>query len=312
MRDARKHGAALLSALALVAVTACQGPGGDPGPAPSPTGGEQAISVGAFNFPESRLLAELYRQALAAEGLPVAPVIELGSRETAEPALEQGRVDLLVEYAGSALNFAARKPDAAGPDARRTHARLAEALAPRGITVAAAAPAQNQNAFAVRRETAEEFDLRTLSDLAPVDSKLIAGGPPECPQRSTCLAGLRDVYGLEFERFLSVQNTRHVADALREGEIDVGLLFTTDPSVPESDFVILTDDRELQPAENVVPVVRTAVVETHGRDVVEVLDRVSAALTTRELVAMNVSVQVEQQDLNQVVTGWLEEHSLTP
>jgi osmoprotectant transport system substrate-binding protein len=311
----RGHAAGRLGAVLvalLVLATACTPAGQPEVHVPPVTTAADEVLVGAFNFPESRLLAELYTQALAAAGYPMAPVLQLGSREIVEPALEQGRIDLVPEYTGSALGFLEQDAAIAGADVDATHARLVRAFAQRGVTVADAAPAQNQNAFAVTRETAAEHDLRTLTDLAGVAGELVLGGPPECPQRHTCLAGLQDVYGVQFARFLSLRQRAHVVAALEAGEIDVGLLFTTDPDVLINDFAVLADDRDLQPAENVVPVIRDAVIERHGPDLTAVLDRVSAGLTTAELGRLNLAAEQRPDEIEAVAQEWLERHGLTP
>ena len=300
----------LLAALAVVA-SACSSP--DPGT--DITASETAaatIRIGAFNFPESLLLAELYAQALAAGQFPVSEVAQLGSREIVEPALEQGRIDLVPEYAGSALVFLERNRTAANASSAQTHAALVAAYRPRNITVAAPAPAQNKNAVVVTAETADELDLRTVTDLRDVASEMVIGGPPECPQREACLAGLRKVYQLEFKRFLSLERTDHVAAALAAEEIDVGVLFTTDPAVLTNDFVVLADDQQLQPAENVVPVVRDETIERHGDRLLAVLDEVSEALTTEELAELNRTVEEDGQPASGVAAAWLRANDITP
>ena len=304
-RACRRIVIALLCATVIAACTSQpEGPG--------PPADDGTIRVGAFNFPESKLLAELYAQALKAHDFPVSPVAELGSREIVAPALEQGRIDLVPEYTGSALNFLSRDPDAAEPDTRATHAALAAAAKEHGVTVGAAARAQNQNAFAVTAENADQLGLETLSDLGPVAGKLVFGGPPECPERPTCLPGLQQHYDLEFERFVSIGRSVHVAAALTGGEIDVGLLFTTDPAIAANELVVLDDDRALQPAENVAPVVRTAVLERHGDNVLEVLDEVSAQLTTEALAELNREVEMEGATAADAAGEWLRDQGLTP
>jgi osmoprotectant transport system substrate-binding protein len=228
-----------------------------------------------------------------------------------EPALEQGQIDLVVEYSGSALNFLQQRGDAADADAAATHAALRSAFDERDITVADAAPAQNQNAFAVASDTAERLELSTLSDLGDHAAGLVFGGPAECAQRLSCLRGLEEVYGVVFERILKVRGSANVSAALHAGEIDVGLLFTTDPALARSDFVVLDDDQGLQPAENVTPVVRTAVVRQAGRALVDRLDEVSAELTTTELAHLNLRVDDGREPQN-VAREWLERHDLTP
>ena len=271
----------------------------------------EAVTVGSFNFPESGLIAELYAQALESAGIPVARQPEVGPREIMEPALEQGLVDVVPEYLGSALAYLEPGAPVASLDAATARQRLAEVLAERELVALSLAPAENQNGVVVRRETAERFGLRSVSDLAPVAGELVFGGPPECRERPLCLVGLREVYGLDFASFLPLDSGgRGTRAALSGGDIDVGLLFTTDGHLAGGNFVLLADDRSLQPAENVVPVARRQVVERFGPELVERLDRVSAALTTDELSDLNRQITIEEQDPVTVAARWLARRQL--
>lgn len=288
---------------------------GDEGPSPPQSG----IRVASFDFAESRLLAEVYAQALRRGGYHVAPLPALGPREIVAPALEQGLADLVPEYTGSALRFLAGTggppvPAAPGPAAPMTgpeqQRALQAALARRGLTALAPAPGQDQNGVVVSRPTAELLNLRTVSDLGPVAGQLSFGGPPECPERPLCLRGLQDRYGLEFQSFVPFTSRPATAEALLAGQLDVGVLETVDPYLADGLLVLLEDDLALQPAENVVPVVRTAVVDEHGPGLVRLLDRVSATLTTAAMVELNRQVVLEGRPLDQVAAGWVQRHGL--
>lgn len=264
-----------------------------------------AIVVASFNFPESELLAQIYGQALQGAGFPVSWAIGVGPRELVEPALERGLIGLVPEYEGSALSFVA---GAAAPtsDTARTHDLLADALAPRGLTVLDPSPAEDANAVVVTRATAQRLHLSTISDLAPVASGLTFGGPPECATRPLCLPGLRERYGLTFGHVVAVDPSRPLAaEALAMGQLDVALLFTTDQEIAARDLVILQDDRGLQPAENVTPIVRTEVLRRFGPGVSEILDAVSAKLTTSELAGLNLVVGTQGRTPAQAAHDWL-------
>jgi osmoprotectant transport system substrate-binding protein len=274
-----------------------------------------AIVVASFDFPESELLAELYGQALRGRGYPVELVTRLGTREVVEPALEQGKVDLVPEYLGTALTFIDDRGLAPSGDPRATHARLRQAFATRGVAVAAFAPAEDRNGFVVTGDLARRHHLQRISDLAPLARRLAFGGPPECRDRPLCLQGLRDRYGLEFARFEAMASRRVTADALESHEIDVGMIETTDASLYKGDYkrdlVQLQDDRGLQPAENVVPVVRRQVVDHYGPALLRVLDGVSAQLTTAGLSGLNRQVEVDDQPPSAVAAGWLRTHPVS-
>jgi len=264
--------------------------------------------VTSFDFPESEILAEVYGQALARQGYPVEVVPRLGPREIVQPALEQGRVDLVPGYLGSGLNFMYEQKRVATADPSTVHARLDQALAARGLIALAFAPAQDRNGFVVTGDTARTHRLRRLSDLRPIAGQLAFGGPPECPERALCLRGLRDVYGLEFKRFEAISSRTAIADALEAGEIDLGMLETTDGNLAERDLVVLEDDRKLQPAENVVPIVRKAIIATYGSALSRLLNTVTEQLTTKDVVRMNRRVQIEGTDPAVVAADWLDDH----
>jgi osmoprotectant transport system substrate-binding protein len=269
------------------------------------------IQLASFDFPESSLLGQLYGQALVKHGFPVEQVVQLGSREVVAPALEQGKVDMVPEYLGSALNFLNDRNRVATADAALTHARLEQAFAPRGVSVLAYAPAQDRNGFVVGGDLARRHGLEKLSDLAPMADRLSFGGPPECAQRPLCLKGLEDVYKLRFARFEPMPSRDVTAAALDTGEIDVGMIDTTDPNLlkPGADLVQLVDDKRLQPADNVVPVVRREVVDAYGPPLVRLLNAVSAQLTTADLTSLNRQV-ADGQPPAAVAEGWLRAHTI--
>ena len=285
---------------ALLALAACGG-GHEAPSAPA-----EGVAVASFNFGESRLVAEIYAQALEDEGIPVRRELDLGPRELVLPALRQGRVDIVPEYLGSALTAAAPAAtvDRSDPDVVRT--ALIEAIQPWGLRLLSHADAQDQNALVVTRATAERLGLRTTSDLGPIARRLTVGGPPECPTRRYCLEGLADVYGLRFAAFVPLARQSYVRQALEDHVIDVGVLFTTDGLLAGDDLVPLDDDRGLQPAENLVPMVRSDVLEAaDGRRVAAALDEVSGRLTTANLRFLNWRVSVAGHDPASEARGWL-------
>ena len=298
------------SVFALVLAAALAGACSQDAAAPPRDHRRPPVVVASFDFPESELLAELYGQALRGRGFPVELVTRLGTREVVEPALEQGKVDLVPEYLGTALDFLEDAPTASA-DAAATHARLRRAFAARGVSVQALAPAQDRNGFVVTGDLARRRSLERMSDLLPLAGRLAFGGPPECPERPLCLKGLRDRYGLRFARFVAMPSRQVTAAALKTREIDVGMIETTDPSLVGQDLVELRDDKHLQPAENVVPVVRRQVLEAYGPSLGRVLDAVSAALTTPGLTELNRQMVVEQQPAGQVAARWLRAHPVT-
>jgi osmoprotectant transport system substrate-binding protein len=295
--------------LAVVLLAGCDRDQAPPRPPEDPR--RPTIELASFDFPESELLAQLYGQALGQHGFPVEQVVQLGAREVVDPALEQGKVDMVPEYLGSALTFLNDRNRAATADPALTHARLEQAFAPRGVSVLAYAPAQDRNGFVVSGDLARRHGLEKLSDLAPIAGRLSLGGPPECAQRALCLKGLEDVYRLHFARFEPMPSRDVTAAALGTGEIDVGMIDTTDPNLlkPGADLIQLGDDKRLQPADNVVPVIRREIVDAYGPPLVRLVNAVSAKLSTADLTSLNRQV-ADGQPAAQVATAWLRTHTI--
>jgi osmoprotectant transport system substrate-binding protein len=145
-----------------------------------------------------------------------------------------------------------------------------------------------------------------MSDLAPVAGDLVLGAPPECPKRPFCIPGLKDTYGIEFADFKPLEYGAATAQALNAGAIDVALLFSTDPLISENGFVLLEDDKHLQAADNITPLVTADL-----RDELEpYLDPISQALTTADMTEMNAKVAIDHEDAADVARAFLEEYKL--
>jgi len=265
------------------------------------------IRVASFDFTESEVLAQLYAQALERRGYPVRLLPDAGAREVVEPALTKGLIDVIPEYSGSALSFLTLGAARSDPDVDATHQALARALASRGAVALAPAPAQDANAIVVTQATAARYGLAAVSDLAAVARNLDFGGPRECPQRPQCLLGLKNAYGLSFRHFFPLDTGGPLTvQALRSGDIDVALLFTTDPAIVAEHLVALTDDRGLQPAENVTPIIRRSVLSTYGSALAETVNAVSARLTTSDLRALIGRVGADGLTARAVARSWLD------
>lgn len=291
--------------VALVAAACGSGedaqPSGDEAPQEGPP-----ITVSSFAFGESEILAEIYAQGLEANGYAVERNLNLGSREIVKPALENGEIDLVPEYCGTILTFLGGEPTS---DTQATCGEARELFVETGVTLLEPAPAQDKNGFVVTQATAEENSLANVSDLQPVASELVLGGPPECPERELCLIGLQEVYGIEsFAEFRPLEIGPIMVEALQADEIDVALLFTTDAFIAANDFVLLEDDQGLQPAENVIPAVRTDIVDAHGDELISLVNSISAEITTEELTALNERFQIDQDDAADIAADWLVEN----
>jgi len=286
------------------AILAGCGGAGEPVADPGPTG---AIRVASFDFDESALLAELYAQVIEASGTSVDRMGPVGPREVVAPALELGRIDFVPEYLGTLLRYTGAPDTESETESAREE--LLDRLAPRGLTALGASPAEDKNVIVVTVETAERLQLRTISDLGDEAGALRFGGPPECVERPLCLAGLESVYGLRFGEFVAQPSLDFTSESLRRGEIDVGLLFSTAIQLDDSNLVELDDDRALQPAENIVPIVRTDALARWHADVPTAVNRMSSVLTTNDLRALNREV-AEGMAVTDVARGWLSAQGL--
>jgi osmoprotectant transport system substrate-binding protein len=281
----------------------------DPGLTRRPsTGGSDEIVVGVSGaFAENQVVAEMYAQVLEHAGYTVERLLELRSRESSQNALEAGVIDVKPEYLSSLLLFLDPNAEPSA-DAADVAGQTAELLRSEGLTLLTPSAAEDTNQFVANAETAEEFDLTTVSSLAPVADQLTFGGPPECPQRPFCLPGLHEVYGVLFDDFTPLDAGGPLTvDALRRDEVQIGLLFSTDPSIEQNGFVPLVDDRHLQNAENITPVIRS---ETLNGEVRGLLDAVSARLSTGKVTRLVGKVVLDGQDVAAVANGFLTANGL--
>jgi len=282
-------------ALALV-VTACGGSGGS-------TEGEPIV-VASFGFNESVVVAEIYAQALERAGYAVDRKMNLGSREVVKPALESGEIDLVPEYIGTIDSFLGGSPtsdaDATFEEAKGLYGEL-------GVTLLDYSPAEDKNAYVVTAETADEFGLVTISDLADVAGQFKFGGPPECPEREFCLQGLETVYGLQFAEFVPLDAAGPITiAALEGGDIDLALLFSSQGVIAEKGWVVLEDDKGLQPAENLVPAIRQAVVDAYDSALTDLLSEVSGKINQADLTEMNKRADLDGEDPALIAGEWLD------
>jgi osmoprotectant transport system substrate-binding protein len=293
-----------------VACAACTATSSQAPTARGPGAGSAVITVGSFNFPESILLAYLYADVLAGEGYPVRVLPDLGTRELVDPALMAGLIQLVPEYTGSALEFASLGRVHATASVAATTRALGISMAARGLVIGRPAVAQDGNAIVVTAATAARYRLRTISDLARVAPRLVFGGPPECPERPYCLPGLRLRYGLRFREFVPLDAGGPLTlQALTAGDINVALLFTTDPAIRARHLVILADNHDLQPAENIVPVLRRATAHRFP-GLLAALNALSARLSAAALVALDARMGPNGRAPRAVAERWIRSQGL--
>jgi osmoprotectant transport system substrate-binding protein len=296
----------LMTILGLSLIASACGSSGGGSPSATP---KETVTVAGFNFNESTILMDIYGKALAAKGYTVNYKANLGNREIVEPALASGQIDFYPGYAATDLEFINKAKGEATGDAQATVDKLNSYLGLVGAKALNPSPAIDANAFAVTKATATKFNLSKLSDLAPVASQMTLGGPPECATRPYCAPGLEKVYGAKFRAFKALDADGPLTRAaLTGGQIDIGLVFSSDGDLDSRGYTVLQDDKHLEAADNVVPIVRTKVLNA---EITTLFNNISAALNTDDLRAMNKSADVDKQDPDVLATNWLKQHNFT-
>lgn len=306
-------GAALL---ALVLSACAPGEGGSSTPASA--GGESqaaelpTITIGSAGFWESAVVAEIWAQALEDAGFTVERSLELGARDITHPALVDGEINLMPEYIGGYL--AVTYGGEPTPDVDASLDALRTELEADGLVAFDPTPGTDADGFAVRSETAEELGLATLSDLAEVADQLRWGVAPECAENPNCGLGLERVYGIDFDALPEVETlgacNPAIAEALNADNIDVAQVCTTQPEIVAFNLVLLDDDLDLAPAQNIVPVARQELVDEAGDLLESTLNAVSALLTTEALTELGNAVIINGDSYADAAAQFLADNGL--
>lgn len=289
-------GAALL-VVALIAAGCGSGDDAQEGP---------TITIGAQNFGESAILAEVYGQALTDAGYETAIQPLGGFRDLVLGSFESEEINFTPEYAASMLEYLNEDVSEATGDADETTSILQGYLDEIGLVAFTPSPAIDTNAFVVTPETADGMGIRTISDMAGKESDLTLGGPPDCETNPFCIPGLQDVYGIDLSgSFTPLDAGSVTVQALEAGEIDVAVIFSTSGVIADRGWILLEDDQSMLAADNVVPVVSTELVEAYGDDFRSLVDEIGAAMTTADLTELNRQFDIEARDADEIATDWL-------
>ncbi|KUH82749.1 MULTISPECIES: ABC transporter substrate-binding protein [unclassified Mycobacterium] len=253
------------------------------------SGDLNTIAVGSADFTESKIIAEIYAQALEANDFTVRRQFGIGSRETYIPAVQDHSIDLIPEYTGNLLQYFDEDTTATTPD--DVLLALFEVL-PGDLSILYPSPAQDKDTLAVTEGTAQRWNLKTIGDLAEHSAEVKVGAPSEFQTRVTGLVGLKDAYGLDIApaNFVAISDGGGPAtvDALNSGTVTAANIFSTSPAIEQNNLVVLEDPENVFLAANVVPLVASQKKSTQLKTV---LDAVSAKLTTEALIALNTSVE---------------------
>ncbi|MGW9440193.1 ABC transporter substrate-binding protein [Streptomyces sp. NPDC055607] len=317
-RVSRIAGALLGTAALTAALAACGGDSledgkkGSDGSGSSGGGSKGSLVVGAAAFTEAKVLAELYAQSLRDAGYSVS-ITTVKNRELYEPSLESGEIDVVPEYAATIAEFLnakangpkapEEKPVASG-DAAATVEALRKLAEPRGLKVLAVGGAVDQNAFAVAREFAEKNKLKTLSDLGASKIKVKIAAGDECAVRPFCAPGLKKTYGIDVAGIdPKGVGTPQAKQAVKDGVDQLVLTTTTDATIENYGLVFLTDDKKLQNADNVLPVVNAK--DAGSPEIAAALDKITKVLTTADLAELNRKVDAERAKPEDVAKEYL-------
>jgi osmoprotectant transport system substrate-binding protein len=289
-----------MAAVAALGLSACGATSNPTSPASS--GGSVATSsavvVGAADFSESQVLAEIYAAALSAKGVPATTRPNIGSREIYLKALTDKSVDIVPEYTGSLLSYL--KKDSTAKASDEVYAALKAAL-PADLQVLAKSAAEDKNSIVVTKDTAAKWSLTQIGDLVAHQAEVAVAAPPEFQSRQQGLVGLKSDYGFEPKDFRPLKG-KAIVDALLNGQAQAANIFSTDPSISANGFVTLADPKLLFGSDNVVPLVRKdKVTDT----VSKALDAVSAKLDTATLTDLVKQVDVDKKDAKVVAKEWL-------
>jgi osmoprotectant transport system substrate-binding protein len=281
----------------------------------SSSGDHGSVTVGGQNFTEELVLTSIYAQVLENAGYDVT-VKTVTTRDIYIPSLSKGSVDIVPDYLSGITDFlqaeenGANAPIVSSNDVDATLAKLKELAASKGISVLQPSTATDQNAFFVTQDFADQNNLTTLSDYAAMGQPIKLGAPPDCKGRSDCEAGLTKVYGFDITQIVPLDfASAQVKDAVKSGEVDMGETGTTDGTLEAQGLVILEDDKGIQPAQNLTPVVNSDFLDANP-EIQGLLDPVSEALTTEDLAALNLKVDLDREKPDDVATEWLQENGL--
>jgi len=302
----RVHGAIIQAAVWLTTmcvVAACSNS--------DPLGAEirspMSIVVGSGDFPESQIIAEIYAQALQANGFDVGRRMGIGSRETYIPALKDHSIDLVPEYIGNLLLYFAPESTATMLDA--VELELYKRL-PGDLSVLTPSPASDTDTVTVTSGTANSWNLKTIADLAAHSADVRFGAPSAFETRPAGLPGLRQKYGLDIRpgNFVAINDGGGAVTvrALVDGRVTATNIFSTSPAILQNHLVALEDPEHNFLAGNIVPLVNSQKKSDRLKDV---LDAVSAKLTTSGVAGLNAAVSGNSGiDPDQAARNWLRDN----
>lgn len=263
----------------------------------------EPVKIGSKNFTEQFIVAEIYAQALEKEGVEVQRRLNLGATQIAHTALTSGEIDLYPEYTGTALAAVVKGELTSNAD--QIYADVKKHYEEKlGLTLLKPTAINNGYAIILLPEKAEEYKLKTLTDLGPASKDLTFGAEGTFGERKDGLPGLESVYGIKFKEFVKFAKLGIRYSALTSGQIDVSFGFSTDWQIEDSKLTVLEDDKGLFPPYYLVPVVRQEALKANPK-IAEVLDKIAPLLTNEKMRAMNAAVERDRKEPAEVAAEFL-------
>ena len=298
-----------LAALAVTSAFALTARGTDSSPleddgATNDASGDDTIVIGSQDYYSNEIIAETYAQALENAGYDVDRQFRIGQREAYLPEIEAGEIDLFPEYSGPVLQYWEPDTEARLPD--DVFAALEEA-APEGLNVLDQSPATDQDSYVITQEFADEWGIENVEDLDKVTEPMTLGANSEAESRPNGPKGLEETYGIEVG-FAPIEDSGGplTVKALKDGDVQLAIIYTADPSIESNNLVSLEDTKGLFLSSNVVPLASDKVDDKAA----EVINEVSAAMSPEDLVSLNNRSVTEQLPAADIAKDWLEEKGL--
>ena len=301
-----------LAVAIVLAITACSdddkkttttGGSGSTSASSTSTAAKPKVTIGAQDFGESKILAEIYKQGLAAKGFTTDIQTLGGFRDLEIKAFDGGTINFAPEYVASMLEFLNGKKGEATSDVAETLNKLGTQLDTKGLVAFTASDAVDTNAFVMTKAKSDELGITSLSDLATKGANLKIGGPADCETNPFCIPGLKAKYGADLSANFQALETSAIADALDAGAIDIALLFSTDGRIAAKNYVLLDDDKKMLAADNVVPVAKKELSEND--ELTTAVNDITEKITTEELIALNKRFDVDKEDAAVIAKDFL-------
>jgi osmoprotectant transport system substrate-binding protein len=303
-RIAHRRALAAVAAVLVLITAACGS--SNPLGGGSASGDLKSIVVGSADFPESKIIAEIWAQVLAANGFTVGRQYGIGSRETYIPAVKDHSIDLIPEYTGNLLQYFDKSTKVTTPD--QVELALLRAL-PGDLSILTPSPATDTDTVSVSQQTAQKWSLKTIADLAAHSAEVKFGVPSEFLNRTEGLPGLKAKYGLDIapNNFVAISDGGGPATvrALLDGTVSAADIFSTSPAIRQNNLVVLEDPKNNFLAANVVPLVSS---QKMSDKLKTVLDAVNAKLTTEDLIELNTATAGNSGiDPDQAARKWVQD-----